>query len=279
MKEIIVTKASGIQVNFNQEKLRQSLKNAGAVEEQIEHVIKEITPQLYNGIPTKDIYRWAFKLLKNSSRHIAAKYHLKNAILELGPSGFPFERFIGELFKSRAYKIKVGKIENGTCVTHEVDVIASNEKEHLLIECKFHNQQGKLCDVKVPLYIHSRFNDVRSNWILIPEIKVKKIEGWVVTNTRFSEDAQQYGKCANLQLLGWDYPSSKGLKDLIDDNFLYPLTCLTSLNKTEKEKLLEKEIVLCEDLLSRKSTLKSIGLSDKRISTLMNEIENMKENK
>ena len=47
---------------------------------------------------------------------------LKQAIMELGPSGFPFEQFVAELLKCRGYQIKVGVIVEGHCVNHEIDV-------------------------------------------------------------------------------------------------------------------------------------------------------------
>ena len=41
----------------------------------------------------------AFNLLKANSKFVAAKYQLKRAIMELGPSGYPFESFISEVLK------------------------------------------------------------------------------------------------------------------------------------------------------------------------------------
>lgn len=275
MKELIITKASGDSVAFNVEKLKKSMRNSGASEEQIESVVKEITPRLYSGISTKKIYTWAFEILKKGSRHVAAKYHLKSAIMELGPTGFPFEILVAELFKRQGYETKVGIFIKGKCVTHEVDVVVSSETEHYLVECKFHNQQGKNSDVKIPLYIHSRFNDVHFEWLKIPELKNKKIEGWVVTNTRFSNDAIQYAQCSGLNLLGWDYPITKGLKDLTDKYHIYPITTLTSLTKREKALLLESGIILISDLFNKPNELKKIRVSDNRISTVLDEIEKM----
>lgn len=134
MKELIVTKASGESVVFEMDKLKQSLRNSGASEEQIEKVVKQITPRLYHGIPTKKIYKWAFGLLKKGPRDVAARYQLKRAIMDFGPSGFPFERFIGELYKKLGYQVQVSKIVHGRCIKHEIDVIATTEMEQLLVE-------------------------------------------------------------------------------------------------------------------------------------------------
>lgn len=275
MEELIVTKASGEEVVFSMDKLRQSLRNSGASEEQVDKVIKVIEPQLFNGISTKKIYTWAFSILKKSTGSVAAKYQLKKAITEFGPSGFPFEKFIGKLFEQKGYHVKVGIIVQGTCVSHELDVVASSETEHMMMECKFHSTQGKMSDVKVPLYIHSRFNDVKSQWILNKQIKDKQLKAWVVTNTRFSPDALRYGSCAGLNLLSWDYPLNESIKVMIDRYKHYPITCLTLLTKPEKEHLLENNVVLCSELKDDYARLNALHIPDKRIQQIKKQLEKL----
>lgn len=275
MEELIVTKASGEEVVFSMDKLRQSLRNSGATEEQVDKVIKVIEPQLFNGISTKKIYAWAFSILKKSTGSVAAKYQLKKAITEFGPSGFPFEKYIGKLFERKGYHVKVGIIVHGTCVSHELDVVASSETEHMMMECKFHSTQGKMSDVKVPLYIHSRFNDVKSQWLLNKQIKDKNLKAWVVTNTRFSPDALRYGTCAGLNLLSWDYPLNESIKVMIDRYKHYPITCLTLLTKPEKEHLLENNVVLCSELKEDYARLNALHIPDKRLQQIKKELEKL----
>ena len=274
-KETLIKKASGETVKFSEEKLRTSLQRVGATEEQIDTVIDEVSEKLYEGITTKKIYRLAFNLLKYSSRHIAAKYHLKQAIMELGPSGYPFEKYIGEILHSQGYTVKVGETVQGKCVKHEVDVIARINNQQLLIECKYHNQPGIFCDVKVPLYIHARFKDVEDQWIKSQGNETMIYQGWVVTNTRFSTDAIQYGACAGLKLVGWDYPIKGSLKEQIDTLGLYPITCLTSLTKIEKQRLLDKKIVLCQEINHNQKLLEQIGVKASRINTILKETQRL----
>lgn len=196
--QIVITKASGVQESFSSEKLKRSLVNAGASEELSELIADEVQPKLYPGISTKKIYRIAHNLLLEQSGSLAAKYHLKSAIMELGPSGYLFEKFIAELLKHQGYSVKVGEFVKGKCVNHEIDVIAEKDHHHFMIECKYHNQPGTICDVKIPLYIQARFKDVEAAWIQLPDHGAKFHQGWVVTNTRFTSDAIQYGTCAGL---------------------------------------------------------------------------------
>jgi hypothetical protein len=279
MKEPIITKASGEKVPFSIEKLHHSLERSGANNETINAVIKEVESQLYEAIPTKQIYKIAFDLLKKASKPFAAKYKLKEAIMELGPSGFPFEKYFSEILNYQGFKVKVGEIVKGHCVNHEIDVIAEKDEKHFMIECKYHNTRGVFCDVKIPLYIQARFKDVEEEWKAIPGHSRKFHQGWVVTNTRFSGDAIQYGLCAGLHLVGWDFPNDGSLRGQIDASGLYPITCLTSITKKEKQSLLDKQIVLCKELCDNHQLLLEAGVSSNRMDTVLKEVNTLcKEN-
>ena len=270
-KNINVTKASGVQDIYSAEKLRRSLAKSGAGEELVDNILYKIESKLYDGISTKQIYQTAFDLLKKDSRSNAGRYNLKGAIMALGPSGFPFEQYVGGIFEWQGYKVKVNQFLEGVCVTHEIDVLAENDRHVLLIECKYHNKQGLFSDVKVPLYIHSRYRDVQESWNKISPIK--PLECWVVTNTRFSADAVKYGICAGLHLLGWNYPIQKSLSRLVDESGLYPVTCLITLTNNEKEQILKAGVVLCKNLAKNEELLRQTAILQTRIPKVLAEIE------
>tara|TARA_R110000751_G_scaffold96192_2_gene187719 strand:- start:767 stop:1435 length:669 start_codon:yes stop_codon:yes gene_type:complete len=211
----------------------------------------------------------AFNILKRKSRISASKYKLKKALMELGPSGYPFEKFVGKVFDHEGFDTKVGVIVQGNCVQHEVDVIAQKDNKHYMIECKYHSDQGRFCNVKIPLYIHSRFLDVEKQWQKQQGHKTKFHHGGVYTNTRFTSDAIQYGACAGLMLTSWDYPKGNGLKERIDRLGLHPLTSLTTLTKAEKSKLLDKGIVLCKEINENPSLLEQIGIPKQRQKNIL----------
>ena len=98
-KSIKIRKYSGELVDFDEKKLIISLKNAQADHDLANKIVDKIEKELYAGMSTKEIYNKAFKLLKSYKRPSAARYKLKRAIMELGPSGFPFENFIGHIFR------------------------------------------------------------------------------------------------------------------------------------------------------------------------------------
>lgn len=242
---------------------------------------------LYDGIGTGKIYGKAYRLLKARSRPNAARYKLKKAIMELGPSGYPFEKFVAALLEQQGFATEVGVVVDGRCVTHEVDVMARRNAKLIMVECKFHNRPGVKCDVKIPLYIHSRFRDIISgnneytrqtgseSHHDLNEQEMNSYEGWIVTNTRFTDDAIRFGTCSGMLMLGWDYPRRGSLKERIGLAGLHPLTCLGSLNQKEKQYLLDKGVVLCRKVRENQSLLLELGLSERRVDKVLQECEEL----
>lgn len=267
-----ITKSNGEKVRFSIAKLRTSLGRSGADKETINRIVDVVRDELYQGISTKEIYNRAFALLKKKKSVFASKYKLKKAIYELGPTGFPFERFIGALLQYSGYEVQIGQIIPGKCVTHEVDIIAKKNSQHIVAECKFHNEGGRNCDVKIPLYIHSRYHDILEFSKGLSDKKRIPNEGWVITNTRFTSDALQYGLCAGLNLMSWDYPQGNALKDRIDRLGLYPVTVSTLMTNREKEFLLSRDVVLCRQLINDSFYLDHLGVSDVRKKKILDEI-------
>lgn len=272
--------ASGERSDFSEEKVAGSLRRSGAGEAVIQDILQTIGKEIHENMNTKEIYKRAFGLLKAQDGLTASRYKLKRAIFELGPTGFPFERFIGAVMEYSGHKVEVGKVVQGACVSHEVDIIAVRGGKKIFMECKFHREQGKNCNVKVPLYIHSRFEDIKNFYLPKRDAHTSFNEGWVVTNTRFTEDALQYSRCVNLQLLSWDYPKGSSLKERIDRLGLYPITVSTLLSNREKQFLLSRDIVLCKELIKDANFfLDELEVSPgrkKRIISEMNQLCNPK---
>ena len=272
---ILITKASGDRVPFDMGKLTASLQRSGASEEVAREVANALLPKLTPGISTRKLYRMAFGLLRKRSKPAAARYRLKQAIMDLGPTGFPFEQFVARLLERDGYTTQVGIVVQGRCVKHEVDVIADKADRRYLVECKYRNTRGKVSDVKVPLYIQSRFLDVEQTWRNEPGGDKRSHIGWVFTNTRFTVDALEYGLCAGLRMVGWDQPAKGSLKDRIDRSGLYPLTCLSTLTKAEKERLLEEGLVLARDLAEQPGALDKAFVRPPRTAKVLAELRQL----
>lgn len=267
-----VVKHSGDIVEFSPIKLKKSLSKSGASSLVVDTILETIQKELYQGISTKQIYKMAFSLLKKASNSHAARYNLKESIRLLGPAGFFFEKYIARLFESEEYKTKINLHLKGKCVSHEVDILIKKENQIAMVECKFHMGKDINTDVKIPMYILSRFNDLNKKRHTIFSGNELISKCWIVTNTRFTSDAIDFSKCSGLNLLSWNYPEANNLKTKNDTNFLYPVTCLTTLSLTEKDKLLILDVILAKDIINNCECLEKIGLSSNRIKNVLKEV-------
>jgi hypothetical protein len=267
-----VVKFSGAVVDFEPEKLKKSLLKSGATPLVVDRILVTIQSQIYNGITTKQIYKLAFGLLKKESNSHAAQYNLRAAIQMLGPAGFYFEKYVARLFTMEGYKTITNMTLEGKCVSHEIDVALKKDDVISIIECKFHASRDVVTDVKIPLYILSRFNDLKDRKQTIFTNTDKISSCWIVTNNRFSSDAIAFGICSQLNMLSWDYPKKGNLRYKIDANKLYPVTCLTTLTLAEKDKLLVMDIILAIELINNIQSLERVGLSPNRIKNVLKEV-------
>ena len=206
---IQVTKASGQLETLSLDKVRSSLNRAGANEEIIDKILLKLKPKLYDKISTREIYQEVFSSFP--------RYSLKSALMQLGPEGYRFEKFISQLFIAMGYQAQIQQIIMGECVSHEVDVVAQKNNLRILIECKFHNRPGTKTEIKEALYTQARFEDIKA----AAPGKYEQI--WLVTNTKLTTQAVQYGRCKNMVLLAWRYPENAGIEQLIAKFNLYHL--------------------------------------------------------
>ena len=112
-----ITKASGDKDLFSVDKVMASFRKSGADETAIIDILSNLKDELYDGISTKEIYNRAFNLLKKKNRSFASRYKLKNAIYELGPTGFPFEKFIASILK---HSIEAAKTEKNLKIVKDI---------------------------------------------------------------------------------------------------------------------------------------------------------------
>jgi hypothetical protein len=265
-----IIKADGTVEPFDGSKLEMSLMRAGATEHTAERIRLTIQTSMGPSTQSTEIYRRAFQMLRQDSRPSAARYSLRRALFELGPSGHPFEDFVSELFRAEGWTVEDRKLIPGKCVTHEVDVYATRNGETLAAELKYHNDPGYKTDVKISLYVKARFDDI---WGCDPNAKgVCKVgTGFLITNTKFTRDAIQYATCSGLGLLGWTYPNEGNLYDRIVAAGLYPVTALTLLKKSEKRLLIDEGIVTCAQIRAHREALRQLGIPPERIGAILAE--------
>ena len=275
MQNFSVIKQNGERQAFDPGKLEASLRKIGTKEPLVQEVIDEVRKKAFDGITTAQIYRDAYTILRKKHRPTAIRYSLKKAVATLGPTGFPFEKFVAEIFRAQGYETLTDQIVKGKCVEHEIDIVAWKNDELIMVEAKFHTDFNLKSDLKIVLYVKARYDDIFGNSYTFGG-KVRKLtEGWIITNTKFSATAIQYGSCQPLlRFVGWNYPHDNDLHHMIAKYSLIPLTALTSLNTMEKGLLLGKGIVLSKALLDRK-VLEDLNFDDRKIRSIQDEVNEL----
>ena len=265
MAHILVHKADETSEPFDRDKLLRSLLNARASTEVAEKVTAHVEKELVNGMKTEDIYRHAFEYLRSIGKPIAARYSLRRSLLELGPTGFPFERIVAEIYRKKGFETLLDQTVQGKCTDHEVDVVAWNEGQLVMVEAKFHHELALKTDVKAALYIKARYDDLREELFQFGGASRQLSEFLLVTNTKFTAKAIEYCECSGVRLIGWNYPRTENLHHLIDETGVHPITCLTTLSGGQKRTLMEQGIVLCESIRHEKEKLRSLGFDERLI--------------
>ncbi len=267
---ITVTKADGTREPFETEKLRRSLRRAGATDQEISDIVRQTEAVLHDGITTQEIYRLAFEMLRQSDAPIRARYSLRRALFGLGPTGFPFEDFLSRLFQAEGYTTRTRVILQGRCAEHELDVAAYKDDHSFVAEAKFHASPGVKSDLQVVLYSFARLHDLREAKICNDDI-CGITELMVVTNTKFTTTAEKYAACSGLTLLSWDYPHTNNLHDRIQRAKIYPISVLQSISATQKRALIDHGVIVCSDIIHKPHLLRYAHLSQKRVEQVLAE--------
>lgn len=244
-----IVKGTGERERFEEEKLYISLKRAGAPSDLARGVVREVRKLVKPDMRTEDIFRAAFKILRRENICAAARYRLKRGIMELGPAGFLFEQYFGAVLESYGYATRCNQMVRGECVEHEIDVIAMKERTCFLVEAKYHNGHDVQTDSKTIMYSYARLLDIAPGYIKRHGEDIE-CKAWLVTNTRFTDRAKQYGLCRGIKMTGWGYPEEGSLQDMIESKILHPVTVLPSMDRALRERLAAKKLFFAKDLAS-----------------------------
>jgi hypothetical protein len=265
--DVYVVKMNGERELFDTRKLRESLRRAKASESIANAIVKEVQSNLYDGMLTSEMYQYVYDALEKQEKPTAMRYSLRRALANFGPTGFPFEHFVGELFRAKGYKVRTGVTLPGRCIEHEVDMVAENDAELISMEIKFHNDIKTKSDLQVALYVKARFDDIVAG----SAHTGKERKGWLLTNTKFTKNVIHYAECVGMNVVSWSYPENGSLQMMIEELGIHPLTCLSTLPSRETRLLMDKGIVLCRDVKENSELLTALGLPEETVHDVMSE--------
>ncbi len=242
---INVINSEGKKEPFSFQKVYQSALRAGADKKTARKVAEKIESKVQEGTRTSDIFKQVNSLLAQKSPQAALRFNLKQAMKKLGPAGFAFEKYAGEIFVQHGFKVKYNQQIKGLCTKHEIDFTAQNRKEIFFAECKYRNRAGDKIDLPIALQNYARFLDIKKG----KELNGREFKTIVITNAKFTSKAALYSACVGAELLGWRYPKNRGLETLIEEKNLYPITILPSFEKRLVQVFVQKRIMLAKSVL------------------------------
>ncbi len=260
-----VIKADKSREPFKEEKVISSIQRARINPAIQSNVLQHVKSKIYDGVTTAEIYHHITEFLGDTPDPYAkSRYSLKEAIMKLGPTGYPFEDFIAKLLQAEGYHTKVRQILKGECITHEMDVIAERQGRAAMIEAKYHNSPGTRSQIHVALYTQARFEDIKTRNHID--------EAWLITNTKTTTEVNVYAQCKNMKVISWSYPEGNGLRDMIERLHLYPVTMLSSLTSAQKRILLNNHIVMCREIHEDNSLIDTLYLSRQSHQNVLSEV-------
>lgn len=267
-----IQKVDGKVESFQKSKLKNSLLRSGATPLEADQiadiVLTENEPR-----STRELFDLVFnELVNQNKRYVAARYNLKRALHLLGPTGYPFEKYIGSLYSFMGFETLTNVVLKGACVDHEMDVIARDGEQLIYIECKYHQSLSAKTNVKVPLYVKARMDDLY-DYQRLHEHNDTKFSYFIATNARFTTDAVDYSRCKKIRLLSWEQPEGESLPQIIDKFGLYPVTVMTSLTKNQSAKMIEEGIILVKDIARNQDRLKKLNFELDTVNAIISEAE------
>ena len=274
-KSLYVIKYRGERKPFSLMKVYRGARKVGASRELAQEISRIIQREAYPGIKTLEIFERIKELLNRQSLKLGIKFSLKEGMKKLGPSGFPFEKFIGEIFFRQGYKVKLNQYLQGHCLKYEIDFLAKKGNLVYVGECKFRSllEEGRVHSETALAYWAKTLDLRKGNIFEKKEFNGFNVRPILVTNAKFSKAAAEYSRCAGIELLGWKCPKSGGLEYIIDKNGFYPITILPSLKEGLAEVFIKRKVILAKDVLkiNPRKFSKQTGISEKNLNSLIKE--------
>ncbi len=266
---VYVTKADGSKQLFDREKIVQTCQRMGANPKVAIQVAQEIENNLYEGITTREILQTIFKLMGQYKPAVRHLFDLKQGISLMEPKP-EFEVFVRVVLAHSGFQVKPNIILKGLCGEHEVDAIAVKDGLTYFVEAKHHSNYHALTGLDESRIARAIIEDVTEGYTNgVTEVKINR--AIIVTNTKYSEHAINYGRCRDILQVGWASPEGFGLRDIVEKYKLYPLSCLRGISTETRGRLVEAGIVLIKQLLEQDCQYveRKIGLPHQTVLSIM----------
>jgi hypothetical protein len=270
---VMVTKANGSRQLFDRNKIVKTCMRMGATRRDALEVAGKMEKRLYDGISTAKILQMLFQFMRKYKPHFGQIYDLRKG-LSLMASKPEFEIFVQNLLSHNGFDVSSNRILKGKCIEHEVDGIAKKNGVTYLVEAKHHVNYHIFTGLDESRIARAVLEDVTEGYDLgRGGLKIDK--AMIITNTKYSDYATQYGVCKDILQIGWSTPANLSLQSMIEEKSLYPLSCVKGLNIDTRLRLVDSGLVLINQIMEEDSLAlaRKTGLPLEAISKLRAKME------
>lgn len=273
--QVTIVKASGDRVPLDPRKLERSVRRVGAAKSLARDVAADVLREVRDGMTTRQIHTLVLRhLQKRRERGTFVRYSLKEAMRRLGPAGYDFEHFVAAVYRAQGYDTYLPELLHGMDIEQEVDVVARQGAETVMIEAKYRSAAG--------IYVHLK--DVMATWARFLDLQEAHRAGknatqltaaWIVCNTKVTADGIAFGEGKGMRIVGWEYPKDAGLEQLIIAQHLYPVTVLRTVTPPMRSAFAQAGLIVCHDLAGRttRELARATGLSEAQLASVQHEAD------
>ena len=270
---VFVTKVDGSRQLFDKEKIVKTCLKMGANRTIADEIANQVESKLFDGIETKKIFQMTLKFLRKQNPTIKHLLDLRKG-LSLMNSRPEFERFIQILLRENGYEVTPNRVMKGRCGEHEVDAIAKKNEVTYFVEVKHHTNYHTPTGLDESRIARAILEDITEGFELTRN-DVKIDRAMIITNTKFSDHAREYGECRNILQIGWSAPIENSLQHMIEEEHLHPLICIKGLGARIRRKLLSEGIIFMKHFITEDITklAQRSGVSKKELENIMSKVK------
>ena len=247
-----VTKADGSKQLFDKAKVVQTCLRMGADRYTAYEVAEKVERRIYDGMPTRVVLQLIFAYLRRYRPAVRHVFDLRRGISIMEPKP-EFEAFIRILLAHNGFEVTPNQILRGRCSEHEVDAVAKKDGALYFVEVKHHYSYHALTGLDESRIAWAVLEDVGDAFASgLADVRIDR--AMIVTNTRYSDHAVQYGACKEIMQIGWSSPQYIGIQDMVEAGKLYPLSCLRGLRVEDRLRLVNAGFVLIKQLLDTEAS-------------------------
>ena len=244
---VLVRKADDSVQLFDREKVVRTCLRMGATRQVAYEVAEKVERRLHDGTSTAKILQMIFQFMRSYKPGVGNLFDLRKG-LSLMSSKPEFEVFVQALLARSGFEVYPNRLLIGKCVEHETDAIAKKDGVTFFVEAKHHSRYHSPTGLDESRIARAVLEDVVEGFALgKSDLKIDR--AMIVANTRYSDQAVQYGNCRNILQIGWSSPIDHGLQSMIEGKNLLPLSCLRGLGVDARLRLAMSGIVLFEQMI------------------------------